>query len=421
VYTNWVEEIQGRTNIWNLATNIPGLLNSTNYWNGGGSASARVTQLEARTNAWNSAYTNLNSISNRFYQLENKTNNWDTAYSLAVSNNVHAVRLDQIDSNTTFTITGSVVYAVYQTGDTNSIHYFECVNVDQHFYPLTTNIYVQMWAGGGAGNNMNGGGAAYISGYMSVTQGETLVVTVGAGGNLILTPKTSGHPVYGGGGGASYGGEGGGRSAIRRGFTDLVTAGAGGGAGLYYPSCDHCYSDFAGGPGGIASGTNGAGSGMGYGGGQMAGGAGNEPGGFNYGGDALIKGGGGGAGYYGGGAGTFGVDREYDYGAGGGSSLTSGFYLLGTCQGGNGRVPGGLGAQYYVSDRGYGGFTTDSQGRPGRIVIREEPYVDPTWTQIAPTLGYNATVMINTNNNKNYIYITTTNGVATDFLVFYRD
>ncbi len=95
-------------------------------------------------------------------------------------------------------------------------------------------ITVQMIAGGGGGNTtgtFRGGDGAYVKATILVNPGDTYNVIVGQGGTAGGTTSA-----FGGGGylttTGGQGGSGGGRSAINHPFLgDLITAGAGGGAG----------------------------------------------------------------------------------------------------------------------------------------------------------------------------------------------
>lgn len=95
-------------------------------------------------------------------------------------------------------------------------------------------ITVQMIAGGGGGNTIGtfrGGDGAYVRATILVNPGQTYNVIVGQGGTAGGTTSA-----FGGGGylttTGGIGGSGGGRSAISHPyFGDLITAGAGGGAG----------------------------------------------------------------------------------------------------------------------------------------------------------------------------------------------
>jgi hypothetical protein len=82
-------------------------------------------------------------------------------------------------------------------------------------------IRVYLWGAGAAGFG------AYVEGLLPVVSGELLSVMVGQGGCTGCGCKRT--RTGGGAGAGCYGGGGGGRSAIRRGFEDIVTAGAAGG------------------------------------------------------------------------------------------------------------------------------------------------------------------------------------------------
>jgi hypothetical protein len=133
-----------------------------------------------------------------------------------------------------------------------------CTGQDQPFVVPAgvTSIAVKMWGAGGAGSGVawsgaNGGGGGYASANLTVTPGETLVVMAGCPGTL----------------GADQASGGGGRSAIRRGGADLLTAGGGGGAGY-----NGAHAGGAGGGSAGVAGTNGT-HGTGGGGGTTSGGA----------------------------------------------------------------------------------------------------------------------------------------------------
>ena len=200
-----------------------------------------------------------------------------------------------------------------------------------------TSIDVEMWGGGGGGGNAGGwsygfagGGGGYTTGTLAVTPGQVLTVMVGAGGTNGSIANTN--PSYGGGARSCntgtdcrYGGQGGGRSAIRYSSADVITAGGGGGGG----SSRVATGELGGGGGGNAgadgsSYTTGC---RGRGGTQSAGGAGGSCGGsagtagsqYTGGNPASNSyGGGGGGGYYGGGGG--GYFKPNDMGGGGGGS-----------------------------------------------------------------------------------------------------
>lgn len=110
---------------------------------------------------------------------------------------------------------GTVTTAVYNTAGSSSYNVPSGV----------TSITVKVWGGGGgggAGSNGsgvggNGGGGGYAKASITVTPLETLTVDVGSGGAK--------------GGTNTFGGDGGGYSALRRASTFLVQAGGGGGGG----------------------------------------------------------------------------------------------------------------------------------------------------------------------------------------------
>ena len=166
--------------------------------------------------------------------------------------------------------------------------------------------------GGGAGGSGAGGAGALVIGSLAVTGGSIYYIIVGAGGpNYTYSQGPVTNNPFGGGGlsGGTYGGFGGGRSAIQSTLgTDLVDAGGGGGGGL----------QGAGGAGG-AEGSAGAGAYGGLGGTQTSGGANYT--GTTASGSGTTSGGGGGGGYFGGGGGA--NDGNSGGGGGGGSSLTS--------------------------------------------------------------------------------------------------
>lgn len=212
-----------------------------------------------------------------------------------------------------------------------------------------TSLRVKLWAGnGGGGHNITtsgqalGGPGAYATGLLAVTPGETLTIVVGGGGiqNRLIINNPA---VYGGGGSGwagpfGAGGSGGGRSAIRRGATDVVTVGGGAGAGSYGQGGSGGSTTDGVGNGKISQqtgsppqtldglpGTTTAGGAVGTDGNfGSAGTSGTQYVGGNGGGPVVGQGGGGGGGgFYGGGGGVamaFGAAG----GGGGGSSLTSG-------------------------------------------------------------------------------------------------
>lgn len=273
---------------------------------------------------------------------------------------------------------------------------FSHIGADQNF-TVPTGVYsieVKVWGAGGGGacfaNQASGGSAAFIHGKLAVTPGENLTIIVGGGGNC------GGANAYGGGGraDAADAAGGGGRSAISRGATELVTAGAGGGA-----SDENAGERLGfGGAAGVATGGDGGyensdcnnANQRGRGGLAAAGGAGGvDPdcsfidgggsnggaGGFHFGGNNTFndnyQGGGGGSGHYGGGAGS----SDDAGGGGGGSSYTAGFYLLINSAGGASNFTGaanpsgGNADPDYVAGVGVGGASNNAGGN-GRIVIK---------------------------------------------------
>lgn len=236
--------------------------------------------------------------------------------------------------------------------------------------PGVSSATIIAWGAGGGGGSVNGfgGGGGYISGDISVTAGETLVVKVGGAG--IKSPNNGT-------------GNGGGGTGIYRSGTVLAIAGAGGGAA----------GTEDGGAGGGTTGEDGTGSYKGLGGTQSAGGAGGaaaggrpagQAGSLNQGGNAPLGGSaqtapasyngggtaggdltnytttGGGGGYYGGGSGGSGANGA----GGGGSSLTAGTNTRATDQ-----TPAQTGhANYPGGNVGYGGNGLD--GYAGYMVIK---------------------------------------------------
>jgi hypothetical protein len=206
-------------------------------------------------------------------------------------------------------------------------------------------IYVKLWGAGGGGGYRNGwtygspgGAGGFTHGVIATTPGEILTLIVGQGG------IRTGGSIYGGGAykanTGSYGASGGGRSAIRRGSTELITAGGGGGGGATR-SASFGGSGNRGGAGGGLIGQNGASaydgrtSSAGGGGGQSLGdiieiganhvGAsyGDAYGSQFQGGASHDFGGGGGGGWYGGGAGQY-IESNTMGGGGGGSGYVGG-------------------------------------------------------------------------------------------------
>lgn len=218
-------------------------------------------------------------------------------------------------------------------------------------------IDVKLWgAGGGANtaptNESSGGGGGFVKGSLSVTPGQVLTIIVGSGGG-------DGNGTYGGGGQPSFGlggSSGGGRSAIRSGTIELVTAGGGGGA-ADDDNCGNnnicgvsvCRNAYGGGGGGLVGGSGGGGDGgcvadRGNGGSQVAGGVANTTGNGGQGGsgsqfqggaggngsgcNTAYGGGGGGGGWFGGSGGSSSCGSGGDDSAGGGGGGSSYVALL---------------------------------------------------------------------------------------------
>lgn len=267
-----------------------------------------------------------------------------------------------------------------------------------------TSIVVKAWGAGGGGGGGGitvgggaGGGGGAASSTISVTAGEDLDVHVGSGSNGGLASPTSGGccaGTNGGGGGGDDGdgnggggGGGGAYSAVKRGSTFLIQAGAGGagGGGCETP----CTS--AGGAGGAGGGTSGvagaASSGGGAGGNpgtDTAGGSGGSAGGgdgtANQGGvgengatsGGTGGGGGGGGGRFGGEGGAGNVADRGGGGGGGGSSLAD------NTLSGSGTTAGGSTDADYAGSVGAGGSAggvgaNGGNGTAGRVVIIYTP------------------------------------------------
>jgi hypothetical protein len=231
-------------------------------------------------------------------------------------------------------------------------------------------------AGGGNGGGSEqatafGGFGGLVSGILSVTPGQSLIVMVGQAGDRQVTTAT-----YGGGGGSWGGGQGGGRSAIRNSANtvDLVTAGGGGGGNFGSAAA------LGGGGGGSTGGSGGSVFGRAGGGGgtQSAGGTGVEPGLQYIGGGSYDQysgpGGGGGGGWYGGGSGaSAGSDRA---GGGGGSGYTANLTgtVVNTTSGGSANATNG---SVTIS------YTPATTFRPGNLLeirnyLSNKFIIDPT-------------------------------------------
>lgn len=270
---------------------------------------------------------------------------------------------------------------------------FEYTGKDQIYVvpPGVTSIFVKAWGGGGGGaSNSNGtwnvtypgGGGGYTESEIAVTPGQTLAVMVGAGGNQATVAPTNN--TYGGGGShcngnCSYGGQGGGRSAIRISNEDILTAGGGGGGGVGRSAI---LRQNGGGGGGL-TGQNGLSDDVltanGKGGTQIAGGAGGSGGDGNgtagskyLGGNTFNSyGGSGGGGWYGGGAGAY-KEPNTMAGGGGGSSYIGYANLINPKT-----IQANLNIQAKSDDSDNGGAgaggSTMTRGSNGKVIITTAP------------------------------------------------
>ncbi len=239
-----------------------------------------------------------------------------------------------------------------------------------------------LWGAGGGGSfEAVGGGGGFCQATFTVTPAEEITVIVGGAGVCFNSGSGNSAASFGGGGTANRRGtlnfgSGGGRSAIRRGSTELLTAGAGGGAGGSGISGGSGSGTGNGSPGGGTTGGSYANSNGGQGGTQSLGGVpGNAYSGNATAGEAFLGGNGstsgtgsashggpgGGAGYYGGG----GADFE---GAGGGSSFTGSGTTSPTTTAGLGQTAANNTHPSYAAGIGNGG-SVGGNGGNGRVVI----------------------------------------------------
>jgi hypothetical protein len=250
-----------------------------------------------------------------------------------------------------------IVDIAYNQSTTTQTNVFTHTGSNQTFTVPANVSYMtaQVWGagGGGSGNgnivqNLNGGGGGggYTSANLTVTSGTTLTIIVGQAGTVSAAGATVAGTYGGGGGTQALNGDanwrntsGGGRSAIRIGTTEIITAGGGGGGGKRSTSST---GDPTGGAGGGTTGGHGN-NGVstdtvaGGGGTQTAGGAAaskNEVGTaatagsqFQGGLGSQYAGGGGGGWYGGGGGGIQYYSNTNTGGGGGGSSYVSPTYL----------------------------------------------------------------------------------------------
>jgi hypothetical protein len=252
-----------------------------------------------------------------------------------------------------------------------------------------TSIWVKLWgAGGGSWNAQQGGaggGGGFALAQLAVTPNEVLTVIVGVRGEDGFSQTD----IYGGGGhGGFFAGNGGGRSAIRRGVTELATAGGGGGAG----GCNVNMPCPDGGAGGGLSGTDGTDPPLadttfgtrGFGGTQTCGGNGGTTtcgctlmsgaghGGAQFLGGSTIQsapgqgGGGGGGGWFGGGSGGGDCGGNTGGSGGGGSSRVD--PAVGCVVAGAGMTAANSADPDHPPNIGDGG-APGSDGNPGLVVI----------------------------------------------------
>ncbi len=268
-------------------------------------------------------------------------------------------------------------------------------------------IQVKLWGaggGGGYGGGTKGSGAgAFVRGNLSISHNEVFTLIVGKGGGVGIANAG----VYGYGGGAptflntsgwsnvNCGGQGGGRTALRRNGVEIAIAGSGGGAGSGYNNANgggggasgivNGTTGIAGGngqvssgscptEGGLANGTGGSGSNGSGNGVSWNGSAGGNGGyGEQVGGSNNNGGGGGGSGYGGGAGGCRGSGNSA--GGSGGSSYMNGFTNVYGESGLNGSnatpSAGGTTDSDYATGIGSGwrGSGTPSAGGHGRAVI----------------------------------------------------
>ena len=273
-----------------------------------------------------------------------------------------------------------------------------------------TSINAFLWGSGGGASQSGGGGGGFASGTVSVSQGQTLSVIVGEGGEKNNpSPEGDGggsggfggnHPADSGepagnrrGGGPGYPSRGGGltylgTATIGSAPTALLVAGSGGGGGYNGSGGTGPGTALVGGAGGGGTGDAGAQTGEQTGANSDNGGGGDteqggsagsgnrgsgQSGGLFYGG-AGNGGAGGGAGYYGGGGGHM-PNGTVPHGAGGGGSSYTGHPQVtsGATEEGSGTEGGGIPKTGYVSSTNEGGAAppqsspsgTDSSGGVG--------------------------------------------------------
>ena len=243
-----------------------------------------------------------------------------------------------------------------------------------------TVLDVKLWGGaGGSQGDVAGAGGFLHATAVPVTPGESLTVIVAGGGVTHAGDNPGG---FGGGGDGSnqpiyaWAGSGGGRSAILRDASELVTAGGGGGTGYggaTSPGGDGCALPDGSGGDGLG------GSASGRGGTLTAGGAGGiatingHPGTMFHGGNGLLitegplaTSGGGGGGWFGGGGGAHTINVVSAPGGGGSCHSMSGQGTVTTSTAvNNSGDPDDDG----VAGRPVVPVTMGMDGNPGRVVI----------------------------------------------------
>lgn len=254
-----------------------------------------------------------------------------------------------------------------------------------------TNVECYLYAGGGGSGNTGwgrysaGGGSGFAGGTISSMTVGTYKIVVGQGGGA----GSSGRTAYGNGGsGYSWGnGGGGGLSGIFDSNTfaqanALLIAGGGGGGGASRVTNDGCGSGNRGGGGGGSSGQDGEGYDgaqfAGRGGTQSSGGSGHTSGsGSGESGSALqganrssSHGAGGGAGYFGGGAGAYYEPNTMGGGGGGSSYYKTSAISSPVLTSGDRCTTANTGGIYYLAPAGVSGQPVNTEGNPGRVVVR---------------------------------------------------
>ena len=302
---------------------------------------------------------------------------------------------------------GTITYTSSNTIHTFNPTVFFYSGADQTYtVPAgVTSITVKMWGGGGGGGYLGGwtygfpgGGSGYTTATLAVTPGQILTVMVGAGGSNGSIANTTNS--YGGGGlscggtDCRYGGQGGGRSAIRISGVEYLTAGGGGGGGSSRAADGQQGGAGGGNPG--ADGSSYTAAARGRGATSSAGGAGgtaslNGTAGSQFQGGTppmpYSYGGGGGGGYFGGGGGAYGEPNDMG-GGGGGSGYIGGTGVTNaTTTAGSGSTP----ANAADVDNGYAGTggAASANGIPGKVIIA------PVQNQsFSPTSSFNVEALV---------------------------